>query len=115
MIVLHAGNPSRRIIRFRWNLSTRLRNELSIESRQSDLRVAKHLHGYEVGSPRVLGDLPWGEISSPRKYNGERGHLSAGKLFFPFTSGTRHFTMVSLICIYGKISMSRSIFNRARY
>lgn len=40
------GNPSRRIIRFRWNLSTRLRNELSIEPCQSDLRVAKHLHGY---------------------------------------------------------------------
>lgn len=42
-------------------------------------------------------DLPWGEISSPRKYNG-KGDIYQ-RLFFSFTSVQGIFIVVSLTCI----------------
>lgn len=77
-------NQSRRIIRFRWKLSWRLRNELWTGPRQSDLHVAKHL----PHTHRSLRDIvviyftTWYEICSSRNII-EKLHLSTEKCLFP--------------------------------
>lgn len=75
-------NQSRRIIRFRWELSWRLRNELWTGPCQSDLHVAKHL----PHTRRSLRDIvviyftTWCEICSSRNII-EKLHLSTENTF----------------------------------